>query len=162
MTRPYNSEQPTESAAQHVKEFAEAARAAASEFFLTLHVQHSLASHSAYLRVQRGRSWAGLRISDHPPVHSSSADFEQLLIPVSEVMTDDFRAQATYRIRHWLRHGRAIVASPEETDEAVRNCFLTASGKTRRRMPSTHEICLARHQLNVRARWTWEIEQGAD
>jgi|GEM_PF-123921 len=122
------------------------------------HVAQSHRSESTYLRILRNGHWFGLRISSHEAVYSASADFEQLIVPVSKLCPEDFRSRAHAHVRRYLTHGGRVVASPQETEAAIRQCFLSTSVDHRKRLPSTAEICAVRHQLNERARWVYDIE----
>lgn len=137
-----------------VREFRKMAAASG----LAIHVQQSLRSESAYLRILRDNHWFGLRISSHEPVHASSADFEQLIVPASEDCSKEFGEWARDRIREFLVSGGCVVADPHETEVAIQQRFLSRALGNRRKLPATAEICAVRHQLNERARWIYDIE----
>lgn len=129
---------------------------------LPLHIQGSAASESVYLRVHRSGHWFGLRLSAHPAAHPSSSDFQQLLLPVNNPPSDDFVRMAKRQVEHFIRLGGVVVADPEETEAAIRNCFLNRQrAESGRRLPLVSEICAIRSRLNLRARWSYEIEQAA-
>ena len=125
---------------------------------LELHVEKSLSSASAYLRVRRGRYWFGLRISDHRPVYESSADFQQLLLPfdASDELTTKSLQQS---VACFVEREGAVIADPGEVELAIQTAFVQHTGRRAGSLPSSYEISSVRHRLNRRAQWIYDIEQ---
>ena len=142
-----------------IEELVQLARAAAASRGCRLHMERSHPTEAVYLRLWRNGYWFGLRIAAHRPAYACSADFQQLLLPVSEI-PPEFRQHAADTVERFVRDGGCVVADPVEVQQAVQLLFVNSSTLGRRRWPSTTEVCAVRHRLNVRAAWGHEIETG--
>lgn len=155
-----NCERPTVARSELIEKLLDVASDSCRRHGHRLHIQKSAASESVYLRVQRDGHWFGLRISYHPAAHNSSADFQQLLVPAEDPVTSDFAQITRHRIHYFVREGGTVVADPDETEAEIQKCFLRQEMTSRRRMPSVSEICAVRNRLNLRARWSYEVQQA--
>lgn len=97
-------------------------------------------SEAVYVRVRRGSEWFGVRIASHAPVYDSSADYEQVLVPL-EVESVAAIPIAIERVQNAVISGGWVVADPVEVDAAIRVARLAR-----------------RHGVRVKkaARTTWE------
>lgn len=136
--------------------------AAACEF--RLHVEYSHPTEAVYLRIRRQDHWFGLRIATHRPAYDCSSDFQQLLLPPGEDITGFgntvFAGTARQTVTAFVPSGGSVVADPFEVQQAIQTLFITRQPGTRRRWPSTAEVCAVRHRLNLRAAWGYELETG--
>ncbi|MCR9197822.1 MAG: hypothetical protein NXI04_04225 [Planctomycetaceae bacterium] len=142
-----------------IEEFVQLARAAATTRGCRLQIERSHPTEAVYLRLWRDGYWFGLRIAAHRPAYACSADFQQLLLPVSET-PPEFCRHAAGTVERFVRDGGCVVADPVEVQQAVQLLFVNSSTLGRRRWPSTAEVCAVRHRLNMRAAWGYEIETG--
>ena len=71
-----------------------------------------------YVKIRRSEAWYGIRIAAHLPYYASSADYEQILVPV-EVAGVDELADAEADLIRAIHHGGRIVADPQETAFAL-------------------------------------------
>jgi hypothetical protein len=76
-------------------------------------------SEAVYVRVRRGNEWFGVRIASHAPVYESSADYEQVLVPL-EVESAAAIPIAIERVQNAVISGGWVVADPAEVDDAIR------------------------------------------
>ena len=143
-----------------IDELVEFAIKTARDLQLTHHIDRSTASEATYLKIHRDRHWFGLRIAAHPPAYVCSADYEQLLVPTCGTATRAFERFAQRRVSKFVSAAGCVVAGPVEIEAAIRQLFINRRTATRRNLPSAYEICATRHRLNLRAVWSYEIEQG--
>lgn len=142
-----------------IEELVQQTRATAATCGCRLQIERSHPTEAVYLRLWRNGYWFGLRIAAHRPAYACSADFQQLLLPVSEI-PPEFCQHAADTVERFVRDGGRVVADPVEVRQAVQQLFVNSSTLGRRRWPSTAEVCAVRHRLNVRAAWSYEIETG--
>lgn len=142
-----------------IEDLVQLARLQAANHACRLQIERSHPTEAVYLRLLRGCYWFGLRIAAHRPAYACSADFQQLLLPVSET-PPEFYQHAADTVERFIREGGCVVADPVEVQQAVQLLFVNSATVGRRRWPSTAEVCAVRHRLNVRAAWSYEIETG--
>lgn len=81
-------------------------------------IERSNVSEATYVKLRRDDTWYGIRIAAHVPYYASSADYEQILVPL-EVLGAAEVAEAEAHLVRAVHHGGRIVADPQETAIAL-------------------------------------------
>lgn len=87
-------------------------------------IERSNVSEATYIKLCRGGAWYGIRIAAHLPYYVSSADYEQILVPL-EIENVAEVADAEADLVRAIHHGGRVVADPQETAVALLQALRT-------------------------------------
>ena len=105
-------------------------------------IERSDVSEATYVKVRRDQTWYGIRIAAHPPYYASSADYEQILVPLQVENLPEL-ADAEVDLVRAIHTGGRVVADPQETAFALLEALREKRGRT---------ILRAQH----RTVWKWD------